>query len=73
MTSSLRSGLIAPCTSSASASPKSPSSERSWNSSNRIAAMPGSSGSSRIMRASTPSVTTRMRVAAEVRLSMRIA
>ena len=73
MTSSRRSGRNAPCTSSASASPKSPSSERSWNSSKRMAAMPGSSGSSRIMRARMPSVTTRMRVLAETLRSMRMA
>ena len=73
MTSSRRSGRSAPCTSIASARPKSPSSERSWNSSNRIAAMPVSSGSSRIIRASTPSVTTRMRVLGPTLLSMRIA
>ena len=46
----------------ASASPRSASSERSWNSSNSTAPMPESSGSSRIMRVKTPSVTTSMRV-----------
>ncbi len=48
--------------SSARASPRSASSERSWNSSNSTAPMPESSGSSRIMRVKTPSVTTSMRV-----------
>src|SRR5688572_685386 len=46
----------------ASASPRSASSERSWNSSNSTAPTPDSSGSSRIMRVNTPSVTTSMRV-----------
>ena len=48
--------------SSARARPRSASSERSWNSSNSTAPMPESSGSSRIMRVKTPSVTTSMRV-----------
>jgi len=47
----------------ASARPRSASSERSWNSSNRTAAMPFSSGSSRICREKIPSVTTSIRVA----------
>ena len=48
--------------SSARASPRSASSERSWNSSNSTAPMPESSGSSRISLVKTPSVTTSMRV-----------
>ncbi|GMA75487.1 hypothetical protein GCM10025880_19040 [Methylorubrum aminovorans] len=40
--------------------------ERSWNSSNSTAPMPVSSGSSRIMRVNTPSVTTSIRVRAEI-------
>ena len=48
--------------SSARASPRSASSERSWSSSNSTAPMPLSSGSSRIMRVKTPSVTTSTRV-----------
>ena len=50
--------------SSASANPRSASSERSWNSSNSTAPIPASPGSSRIMRVNTPSVTTSMRVLA---------
>ena len=50
------------CASSARARPRSASRERSWNSSNRTAATPSSAGSSRIMRAKTPSVTTSIRV-----------
>ena len=50
------------CASRASARPRSASSERSWNSSNSTAATPFSSGSSRISRVNTPSVTTSMRV-----------
>ena len=65
ITSRRRSGRSAPCASSASARPRSASSERSWNSSNSTALMPLNSGSSRIMRAKTPSVTTSMRVRAE--------
>ena len=53
------------CASRASASPRSASSERSWNSSNSTAATPFSSGSSRIRRVNTPSVTTSMRVLAD--------
>ena len=54
------------CASRASARPRSASSERSWNSSNSTAAMPLSSGSSRISRVNTPSVTTSMRVLADI-------
>ena len=61
-----RSGRSDCLTSSASASPKSASSERSWNSSNSTAPMPLSSGSSRIIRVNTPSVITSMRVAGPV-------
>ena len=57
-----RSSRTLPWQSSAKASPRSASSERSWNSSNSTAPMPDSSGSSRIMRVNTPSVTTSMRV-----------
>ena len=56
------------CASSASARPRSASSERSWNSSNRIAPTPSSIGSSEIMRVNTPSVTTRMRVRGDLAL-----
>ena len=62
MTRRRRSSRRPPCASSASARPRSASRERSWNSSKRTAAMPSSEGSSRIMRANTPSVTTSMRV-----------
>ena len=57
-----RSGRSALCASRASAKPRSPSRLRSWNSSNSTAATPRSSGSSRIMRVNTPSVTTSIRV-----------
>ncbi len=60
-----RSGRSDACTSSASAAPRSPCRWRSWNSSNRIAPMPASSGSSWIMRVRMPSVTTSMRVRAD--------
>ena len=62
MTRRRRSSRRPPCASSASARPRSASRERSWNSSNSTAATPSSAGSSRIMRAKTPSVTTSMRV-----------
>ena len=65
MARSRRSSRSPDCASSASARPRSASSERSWNSSNSTAAIPVSSGSSRIMRAKTPSVTTSMRVRPE--------
>ena len=71
ITTRRRSSRKAPCASSASARPRSASSERSWNSSNRTAATPFNSGSSRIMRANTPSVTTSIRVFAETRLCRR--
>ena len=57
--------------SSASASPRSASSERSWNSSNKTAPIPVSSGSARINRVKTPSVTTSMRVRGPTRVSRR--
>jgi len=63
MTSSFRSSRKPCCTSRASARPRSASSERSWNSSNKIAAMPSSDASSSTIRVNTPSVTTSMRVA----------
>ena len=50
----------------ASASPRSASSERSWNSSNSTAATPSSDGSSRTSRVNTPSVITSMRVRLEI-------
>ena len=62
MTRRRRSSRKPACASSASARPRSASSERSWNSSKSTAATPSSAGSSRIMRAKTPSVTTSMRV-----------
>ena len=71
MTRMRRSSRKPSCASSASARPRSASSERSWNSSNSTAATPSSDGSSRIMRANTPSVTTSMRVRAETRLCSR--
>ena len=71
MTRSLRSSRRPCCASSASARPRSASSERSWNSSNRTAATPSSAGSARIMRVNTPSVTTSMRVRFETRLVSR--
>ncbi len=71
MTSSLRSSRKPPCASSAKARPRSASSERSWNSSNRTAATPSSAGSSRICRVNTPSVTTSMRVRLDTRLVRR--
>ena len=57
--------------SSASARPRSASSERSWNSSNRMAPTPVSSGSARIRRVKTPSVTTSIRVRGPTRVSRR--
>src|SRR5271170_4923108 len=65
MTRMRRSWRNAPCISSASASPRSASSERSWNSSNKIAPTLSKAGSSRIIRVKTPSVTTSIRVPAE--------
>ena len=62
MTSSRSSWRKPCCTSRASASPRSASSERSWNSSNRTAAMPSSIGSSRTSRVKIPSVMISMRV-----------
>ena len=62
MTRMRRSSLSPRWHSSARASPRSASRERSWNSSNSTAAMPVSPGSSRIMRVNTPSVTTSIRV-----------
>src|SRR5580692_6247305 len=54
------------CTSRASASPRSASSERSWNSSKITAPTPSSMGSSRISRVKTPSVMISIRVRAEI-------
>ena len=71
MTRSLRSSRRPCCASSAKARPRSASSERSWNSSNRTAATPSSAGSSKIIRVNTPSVTTSMRVRFDVRLVRR--
>ena len=71
MTRSRRSSRRPSCASSAKARPRSASSERSWNSSNRTAATPSSEGSSRICRVNTPSVTTSMRVRFETRLCSR--
>jgi hypothetical protein len=62
MTRRRRSSRRPPCASRARAKPRSASSERSWNSSKRTAATPSRAGSSRIMRAKTPSVTTSIRV-----------
>ena len=62
MTRIFRSSRRPCCASRAKARPRSASSERSWNSSNRTAAIPFNSGSSRIMREKMPSVTTSMRV-----------
>ena len=67
-----RSGRRWACTSRASAAPRSPCRCRSWNSSNRIAPIPASSGSSCSMRVRMPSVTTSMRVAADTRDSRRM-
>jgi len=71
MTRMRRFSLSAPCASSASAKPRSASSERSWNSSNRTPATPSSAGSSRIIRVNTPSVTTSIRVRLDTRLCSR--
>ncbi len=60
------------CASSASARPKSASSERSWNSSKITAATPASEGSSRMRRVNTPSVTTSRRVSRETREPSRM-
>ena len=65
MTRSLRSSRRPCCTSRASASPRSASSERSWNSSNTPRRPPSSVGSSSTSRVNTPSVTTSIRVARE--------
>ena len=62
ITRSFRSSRKPCCTSRASASPRSASSDRSWNSSNRSAATPSRDASSSTMRVNTPSVTTSMRV-----------
>lgn len=70
--SSTRSGRRAPRMSSAKARPRSAFSERSWNSSNRMAPTPGNSGSSWIIRVRMPSVTTSIRVAPDTRLSPRM-
>ncbi len=72
MTRSRRSGLSAARTSSASARPRSACSERSWNSSKITQETPGSSGSDWIIRVRMPSVTTSIRVRAEVLASPRI-
>ena len=70
---SRRSGLSAPCTSSASASPKSLSRLRSCTSSNSTAETPASSGSPCMRLTKMPSVTTVTRVLAERLLSIRVA
>src|SRR5580704_3465275 len=54
------------CTSRASASPRSASSERSWNSSKITAPTPSSMGSSRISRVNMPSVMISIRVRLEI-------
>ena len=69
---SLRSGLKCCCASSANANPKSACRLRSWNSSNRTAAVPSSAGSPCNRRVNTPSVTTSMRVARLTRVSRRM-
>ena len=66
ITRSLSSSRRPCCRSRASASPRSASSERSWNSSNSTAPTPSSDGSSSTMRVNTPSVTTSIRVAREI-------
>ena len=65
MTRSLRSSRNPCCTSRASASPRSASSERSWNSSNSTAPTPSSIGSSSTSRVKMPSVMISMRVLRE--------
>ena len=72
ITSTRRSGRSAPRASQASASARSASSERSWNSSSTRCETPSSEGSAWMRRVSTPSVTTSIRVAAETRASPRI-
>ncbi len=71
MTTSRRSGRSRPWLSRAKARPRSASRLRSWNSSNSTAATPSRAGSSVIMRENTPSVTTSMRVRAEILESSR--
>ncbi len=66
MTRSRKSSRRPFCTSRAKASPRSASSERSWNSSNRTAATFSSIGSSRISRVKMPSVTISIWVRREV-------
>ena len=56
-----------PRASSVSARPRSPSRLRSWNSSKITAATSPSSGSARIIRVNTPSVTTSIRVRRDLR------
>lgn len=67
-----RSSRTCACTSSASARPRSPARWRSWNSSNSSAPTCSSIGSSWISRVRMPSVTTSMRVRAEVLFSKRM-
>ena len=67
-----RSGRNAARASNVSASAKSESRLRSWTSSNKTPATPASSGSLTSMRVKMPSVTTSMRVAADVRASSRV-
>ena len=68
----IRSSRSAPRTSSASASPRSALSERSWNSSKITAPMPPSPGSNWIMRVRMPSVTTSIWVEPDTLLSPRM-
>ena len=72
ITNSARSSRSAPASSRHSASPRSALSERSWNSSKITAPTPDSSGSDWIIRVSTPSVTTSMRVLSDVLVAPRM-
>ena len=72
MTMRRKSSRSPACASSASARPKSASSERSWNSSKITAATSASDGSSRMRRVNTPSVTTSRRVLRERREPSRM-
>ena len=71
MTRSRRSSRRPCCASSASARPRSASSERSWNSSNRPPRPPRARDHRESCRVNTPSVTTSTRVRFETRLCRR--